>query len=81
MRSIERLFNNIQDDFPRWSSYLCFAETVRGKKFGRHSLVRNFFRLVDREDYASREKRQIIDYLMSLTKESAVPDLRECKYL
>jgi hypothetical protein len=68
MRSLKRIFNKIRNENPYWSDYTCFAEAVRGRKFSRKTIVRNFNSLVDKEDYARGEKREIIKHLVELSK-------------
>jgi predicted Ser/Thr protein kinase len=68
MKSVKRVFNRIRSENPYWSDYICFAEAIRGKKFSRKTIIRNFNSLVDKEDYARNEKKEIIDFLMELSK-------------
>lgn len=67
MKSIGR-FNNIAQGNPYWSSYICFAEAVRGQNFSRQILHRRFNKLVDKNDYSKKEKRAILNHLEILTK-------------
>jgi hypothetical protein len=68
MRSLKRIFNRIRSENPYWSDYTCFAEAVRGRKFSRKTIIRNFNSLVDKEDYAKSEKREIIEHLVKISK-------------
>jgi hypothetical protein len=68
MRSLKRIFNKIRSENPFWSGYTCFAEAVRGRKFSRKTIIRNFNSLVNKEDYAKNEKKEIIEYLAELSK-------------
>ena len=68
MRSVKRVFNKIKSRNPYWSDYICFAETVRGRKFSRKTILRNFNSLIDKEEYEKSEKKEIIDFLMELSK-------------
>jgi hypothetical protein len=68
MRSVKRVFNRIRSKNPYWSDYICFAEAVRGRRFSRKTIIRNFNSLVDKEDYAKSEKKEIIDFLAELSK-------------
>jgi hypothetical protein len=68
MRSIKRIFSRIRSENPYWSDYTCFAEAVRGRKFSRRTIIRNFNSLVNKEDYAKNEKKEIIEYLVELSK-------------
>lgn len=68
MRSIKRRFENIARKNPLLSSYVCFAETIRGQNFSRSILHRWFSRLVEKDDYERSEKKSILFYLESLSK-------------
>jgi hypothetical protein len=68
MRSLRRIFSRIRSENPYWSDYICFAEAVRGRKFSRKTIVRNFNSLVDKEEYARSEKKEIIDFLVEFSK-------------
>jgi len=68
MRSVKRVFNRIKSENPFWSDYICFAEAVYGRRFSRKAIIRNFNSLVDREEYARSEKREIVEYLAKLSK-------------
>jgi hypothetical protein len=68
MRSVKRIFNKIRNENPFWSDYTCFAEAVHGRKFSRKTIIRNFNSLVDKEDYAKSEKKEIIEHLTELSK-------------
>jgi hypothetical protein len=41
---------------------------VRGRKFSGKTIIRNFNSLVDKEKYAKNEKREIIEFLVELSK-------------
>jgi hypothetical protein len=47
---------------------MCFAEAVRGKKFSKKTIVRHFNSLLDRNDYAKSEKKDILRFLAELSK-------------
>jgi hypothetical protein len=68
MRSLRRIFNKIRSENPYWSDYICFAEAVRGRRFSRKTIIRNFNSLVDKEEYARSEKKEIIDFLVEFSK-------------
>jgi hypothetical protein len=69
MRTLKGIFNKIRVENPFWSDYTCFAEAVRGRKFSRKIIIRNFNSLVDKEEYARSEKKEIIEYLVGLSKD------------
>jgi hypothetical protein len=41
---------------------------VRGRKFSKKTIIRNFNSLLDKEDYAKNEKREIIEHLVEISK-------------
>ena len=67
MKSLERRFNNITEKNPRWSSYICFAEAVKERGFSEQTIHRWFQKLVDKNDYARSEKKEILAHLNSLS--------------
>lgn len=69
MRSLTRVFNKIKKENPYWSDYLCFAETVKGRKFSRQTIIRYFNRLVDKDEYARGDKKSLLKELLKLSQE------------
>lgn len=67
MKSIERRFNNITEKKPFWSSFICFTEAVKGQRFTKPILHRWFQKLVQKDDYAQRDKRTLLRHLDSLS--------------
>ncbi|MFZ2187333.1 MAG: hypothetical protein WAV46_01765 [Candidatus Moraniibacteriota bacterium] len=66
MRSIEARFKKVQVRNFIKSSYDCFAEAISGQKFSREVIHRWFMKLVNKDDYAKREKKELLLYLESL---------------
>ena len=56
----------IQERNPYWSSYMCFAEWVKGKKLEKGKLRRAFFANVEKGDYLKSEQDEITDFLIEL---------------
>jgi hypothetical protein len=69
MKAIKRRFNMVQSTQPYWSSWTCFAMTVFGQNFNKQTIHRWFHKLVDKDDYDWRDKRAILKFLCSLTKD------------
>lgn len=67
MKSIERRYSNIAEKNPNWSSYICFAETIKGCGFSKQTIHRWFQKLVDKSDYAKNEKKEILAHLEGLS--------------
>ena len=65
MKSLERRFENISKLNQKWSSYICFAEAVKGQNFSRLTIRKYFNKLVEKDDYAKSDKKVLIDYLVS----------------
>ena len=68
MRSIERRFNNIAKKNLCWSSYVCFAKTIKKRKFSKQTIHRWFYKLIDKNDYFWDERNIILFHLDNLTK-------------
>ena len=66
MRSIERRFKNIEKRNPELSSFICFCKTIKGQKFSTNIIHRWFNKLVDKNDYSHKEKREIFKHFEQL---------------
>ncbi len=67
MKSLERRFAKFRTKNIYWSSYLCFAEAVRGQYFSAQAIRRWFNKLVEKDDYAMNEKRTLFSFLFGLS--------------
>jgi len=66
MNSFIQQFKIFQNDNPLWSSWVCFCETLKKFKLKDKKKIRIYFnQLVDKKDYDKREKRQLVEYLVS----------------
>lgn len=68
MKSLQRKFQKLKNKYPMWSTYLCFAETVREKNFSPRVIKYWFNLLVEKGDYEQNLKKQILRYLVSISK-------------
>lgn len=68
MKSIERRFKKISYKNPYWSTSVCFALAIVKQNFNEKIISRNFNKLVDKEDYASDDKKAILVFLQNLSK-------------
>ncbi len=75
MKSLKRRFNNVAQRNPYWSSYICFAEAVKGQRFNKRTVHYWFNKLVSKSDYFKSEKRAILSHLDNLS--SAVEDSKK----
>lgn len=66
MKSLERRYNNILIKNELLSSYICFAEAVTKQKFAKATVYYWFNRLVDKNDYSNKEKRNLLKHLCNL---------------
>lgn len=73
MKSLERRFNNISVKNPCSSSYICFAEAVRGQKFSKKIIAIWFNKLVDRDDYSKKDKKELLSQLNLLSNPCESP--------
>ena len=61
------LYNKIRLKNLYWSDYICFCEVSKeGKKLSRETTRRWFLKLVNKDDYAQNERKQILDFVCSL---------------
>ncbi|MBU1289960.1 hypothetical protein KKG85_01815 [Patescibacteria group bacterium] len=67
MRSIYRVFNTISNQNPYWSSFTCFAETVKDRNFGRPAIAQWFNRLIDKGDYGKKHRSTLVEQLYRLS--------------
>lgn len=67
MRSIERRFKNITGRNPFWSSFISFTEAIKGQKFSAQMIHRWFSKLVAKDDYDNKNKREILAQLTELS--------------
>lgn len=68
MKSIQRRFNNIQEKHPYWSSIICFNEAIKEQSFSQKNIYYWFPRLVDEDDYQKSDKKDILCFLLNLSK-------------
>jgi hypothetical protein len=68
MRSIQRRFKQREKDNPCWSSWTCFADSIKEQDFTKDKIRRYFNVLVDKNDYEEEEKMQLLRYLYKLTR-------------
>ena len=52
---------------PYWSSWTCFTEVIRNKKYLKRPTIRKWVgKLVDKSDYSKSETRELHSYLYRL---------------
>lgn len=64
---MERRFNNISEKNPNWSSYISFAEAVKGQKFTEQTISRHFYKLVKKNDYEKKDRKVLLINLYNLS--------------
>ncbi|MFA6135757.1 MAG: hypothetical protein WC705_00080 [Candidatus Paceibacterota bacterium] len=67
MKSIQRRFKKILLRNPYWSSYISFCEAIRSQKFSKKTIAIWFNKLVEKDDYDSKERRDILRRLSVLS--------------
>ena len=67
MKSLRRRFNNTIKKNPNLGSNTCFARAVNEQAFNRQTIHRWFQKLVDKDDYAKKEKRSVLAHLRNLS--------------
>lgn len=70
MRSIERRFKYRQVKYLDWSTWTCFVDAVIDQGFSKEIIQINFNKLVDKNDYAQNEKRQLLKHLYQITNKA-----------
>lgn len=68
MRSIKGRFKKFAAKNPHWSSIVCFNEAIKGRCFSKKNIYYNFPRLVDKDDYDKKDKKEILGFLLKLSK-------------
>jgi hypothetical protein len=63
-------FEGLRKKYPEWTTWTCFAETVKGKGYRRVVLRDRFLELVNEEDYEGVPLDEILDFLSKLEKEA-----------
>jgi hypothetical protein len=60
-------FQEISRLNPYWSSWVCFCEVIKGRKNLSKKTIRKYFeKLVDKDDYARDERKELLEYLYVL---------------
>jgi len=74
MKSLKRkylLINKRNEEYYLgWSTYTCFAKTIKFQKFSRRTIRDWFYKLVDTEDYPMSEANGLIRFLHELSNRS-----------
>ncbi len=70
MRSIKARFNKVQKKNPYLSTIICFNIAIRNQGFKKKKLIENFNKLVDKNDYCKKDKKEIIKFILRITKVS-----------
>jgi len=68
MYQVQNRFNKIAAANPYYSTYTCYAETIKHTNIAETTIRRWFYQLVDPEDYAKEEVRSILRYVVSIAK-------------
>ncbi len=69
MRSLKRIFEKIKREHPYWSDYICFFHAVIRKGFSKKTISRNFNRLVDKDDYPTEKKNEVLEWMFRFSQE------------
>uniref|UniRef100_A0A6H1ZML0 Uncharacterized protein n=1 Tax=viral metagenome TaxID=1070528 RepID=A0A6H1ZML0_9ZZZZ len=66
MKTFEEKFNEVKDDENK-TSYICFAEAIKGQKMKPSGIRKWFNKVVDKDDYFEDEKDEVLKYLEKLS--------------
>ena len=72
MSKLERTFSSLQEKNPYWSSIICFANAVMGRKFVKMEIGQNFKKLVEKDDYSRSDKDALLKFLCRITLDEKV---------
>lgn len=67
MKNLKFHFHKCQEKHPSASSYLNFARAVKGRRFSKDAISRWFTKLVEKDDYDKRDRKQLIAHLAKLS--------------
>ena len=66
-KEIREIFDIIVDKNPGLTSYICFSKAIKGREYDAEYVEKWFKKLVDKEDYQSKDYGDLMDYLKRLT--------------
>jgi hypothetical protein len=69
MRSIEKRYKTIQQNYPQMSDYLSLKYAVKSQNFTRRIISEHFRKLVDKDEYSSEVRQSLISILYRASKE------------
>lgn len=67
MRSIQRRFEIVKGKNKGLGDYINFAKAIRNQNFSKEMISRWFAKLVPKEDYDQRDKKQLMGHLTNLS--------------
>ena len=71
MRSIEARYTFARTKCPeQYSSYLCFVYATKGQRFSYPIISKWFNLLVDKNEYAQDERKEIVDHIYHLSNDA-----------
>lgn len=79
MRSIESRFREIREKKSNQNlgTYPCLVQAIIYRKFSRKSLVKNFKKLMPKDEYLKSETKGLISYLEELTNKPEEVEKRD----
>ena len=72
MKSLKYSFDQTRKWNPYYSDYVCFAETVRYRKFNKRTIRYWFDKLVDPWEYDAKEKEGLVNHMVFLTNKPRI---------
>jgi hypothetical protein len=69
MKSLKRRFQKISKENPYWSTNTCFNIAIRGQNFNEQTIRRFFNKLVDKDDYDKKDKKELLAFHLESAKE------------
>lgn len=60
-------FKELQQKNPELSTAMVFTKLIRGRKMAKGEILKWFNRLVEKEDYSGREKREVLSWMFNFS--------------
>lgn len=66
-KELREIFEIIRDQNPGLSTLICFSKGIAKRKYEPAYITKWFNKLVDKSDYADRDKKEVLEWLYKFT--------------
>lgn len=66
-KELREIFDIIVDQNPGLSTLICFSKAIAKRHYEQAYITKWFNKLVDKEDYATRDKDEVLEWLHKFT--------------